>query len=408
MNDAGPTSPLLTSSKLARFTERAGHACSIAAREGAIREASEVLLGAFLDISGAEYGFLGKRLTDPSGAPYLKTLAMTDIAWNAETAAMYEMHLDGGMEFRNLNTLFGRVLRSREPLWTDAPGAHPASGGLPEGHPALDRFLGVPFGLPELGEGMLGAANLDERLTPAEVRELCTIIQVHGAQVIGAEGHHGEIDRRDRERSNERYHLLARIVGGFAHELNNETMVIGQCADLLSDPDPTIDRLELRRDMSGSLSKINRMIRDLRLFSGHQRSWQDCAELLQLGQRVANLIALTTGRLNCRFDTRRVEFAVPDEAVLAWLVESATILADSADRTTAVDIVVDRASSRVAPCEVIIRLVATGPLSTPSSARLGNLSRELGTWGAEAGWIGDALELRVPARPLESDEAAPA
>jgi signal transduction histidine kinase len=398
VNDPG--APFLTSRKLARFAAQAEHACRIAAREGAIREACDVLLDAFLDISGAEYGFLGKRLTDPRGAPFLKTLAMTDIAWNAETAAMYEIHLDGGMEFRNLDTLFGRVLVSREPLWTDAPAAHPASGGLPEGHPTLDRFLGVPFGLPELGEGMLGAANLDERLTREEIRELCTILQVHGAQLLGAERHHGEIDRRDRERSNERYHLLERILGGFAHELNNETMVIGQCADLLADPDPAIDRMELRRDLSGSLGKINRMITDLRLFSGRRRSWQDCADLLQLGQRMTDLIALAPGRLDCRFDARRVELAVPDETVLAWLVESATMLTDSADRTAAVHLVADRESSRVAPCEVIIRFVPAGPVSAPSPARLGSLSGELGTWGARAGWVDDALELRVPARPI--------
>lgn len=41
--------------------------------------------------------------------------------------------------------LLGEVIRSRRPLRVDAIAAHPHSAGLPEGHPAMQSFLGMPM-----------------------------------------------------------------------------------------------------------------------------------------------------------------------------------------------------------------------------------------------------------------------
>ena len=64
-------------------------------------------------LTGCEYGFVGEVLHRPNGAPYLKTHAVTNIAWNDETRALYEKHKDEGLEFDNPNTLFGRTLTTR-------------------------------------------------------------------------------------------------------------------------------------------------------------------------------------------------------------------------------------------------------------------------------------------------------
>ena len=99
-----------------------------------------------LELTGCEYGFVGEVLTDEDGAPYLKTHAVTDIAWNDETRAWYEQYKDEGLEFDNPDTLFGRTLTSGQALLSNDPQNDPRRGTLPGGHPPLDCYLGLPGG----------------------------------------------------------------------------------------------------------------------------------------------------------------------------------------------------------------------------------------------------------------------
>ena len=50
------------------------------------REAFDDLLDTVLRLTQSEYGFIGEVLHE-AGQPYLKTWAISDIAWNAETRA---------------------------------------------------------------------------------------------------------------------------------------------------------------------------------------------------------------------------------------------------------------------------------------------------------------------------------
>ena len=117
------------------------------------------LLDNFLSLTNSEYGFIGERMVRPTGAPYLKTHAITNIAWNKETVAFYEEHAPSGMEFDNLNTLFGRVIRTGRPLISNDPSTDHRAGGLPAGHPALAAFMGIPLFLGKRFLGMAGIAN---------------------------------------------------------------------------------------------------------------------------------------------------------------------------------------------------------------------------------------------------------
>ncbi len=67
----------------------------------------EDLLAALLKLSESEYGFIGETLIDENGKPFLRTCAITNIAWNDETQRFYEENVRKGLEFRNLETLFG-------------------------------------------------------------------------------------------------------------------------------------------------------------------------------------------------------------------------------------------------------------------------------------------------------------
>ena len=116
------------------------------------------LLQDILSITDSEYGFIGEVLYR-NGNPYLKTFAISNIAWNTETQKFFEENSPAGLEFNNLETLFGTAITSGDVVIANDPAKDPHSGGLPPGHPALNAFLGVPFRRDEKAIGMFGIAN---------------------------------------------------------------------------------------------------------------------------------------------------------------------------------------------------------------------------------------------------------
>ena len=117
------------------------------------------ILPDILALTESEYGFIGGAVSDPSDELYLKVYALTNMAWDEETRALYEENAAHGLEFRNLNNLFGHVILSGGQVISNDPANDPHSGGLPEGHPPLNTFLGVPVYLGERLLGMIGLAN---------------------------------------------------------------------------------------------------------------------------------------------------------------------------------------------------------------------------------------------------------
>jgi len=117
------------------------------------------LLDTLLEITDSEYGFTGEVFYDEDGSPYLKTHAITNIAWDDETQKLYENFSNKGFEFRDLNTLFGHVLINKEVVLSNNPESDPRAGGLPHGHPEMHSFLGVPIFYGDELVGMYGIAN---------------------------------------------------------------------------------------------------------------------------------------------------------------------------------------------------------------------------------------------------------
>lgn len=123
------------------------------------RACFEAMLATLIRFTDSEYGFVGEVLEDEQGAPYLRTHAITNIAWTDEYRALYASRLDSGLEFRNLDTLFGRVMTDRQVVIANDPGHDPRRGGLPPGHPAMHAFLGLPVFNADSLIGMVGVAN---------------------------------------------------------------------------------------------------------------------------------------------------------------------------------------------------------------------------------------------------------
>ncbi len=170
--------------------------------DGDAREVFSRLLDGILDITASEYGFIGETEPGDDGRPVLRTWAITNIAWTDELAQWFEKNNPNGLMFEKLETLFGAVLTEGEPVIANEPGTDSRRGGLPEGHPPLLAFLGLPFLLGGEVVGMVGLANrvggynseLVEQLEPFAA----TCVSLIGALRAGRERDMANSERRQR------------------------------------------------------------------------------------------------------------------------------------------------------------------------------------------------------------------
>ncbi len=119
----------------------------------------ESMLDVLVEYSESEFGFIGEVFIDELGKPYLKTHAITNIAWDQATRDVYDQNATTGFEFRNLQSLFGHVLTSGKAVISNEPAADFRRAGVPAGHPELTAFMGLPFYHRGDMVGMVGVAN---------------------------------------------------------------------------------------------------------------------------------------------------------------------------------------------------------------------------------------------------------
>lgn len=118
------------------------------------------LLRILVTVTDSEYGFLDEVLHDPDGTPYKLSLALSDISWDEDSRRLYQRLTTRNLEFRNLRNLAGApVLERQVVIANDAP-RDPRYQGLPNGHPPLHSYLGIPL---FFDEGLIGVAGVANR-----------------------------------------------------------------------------------------------------------------------------------------------------------------------------------------------------------------------------------------------------
>jgi PAS domain S-box-containing protein len=158
------------------------------------RAAFEALLSALLGVTLSEYGFVAEVLHDVQDQPYLRMHAITNIAWDAASRQWFDEHAGQGPEFHNLNTLLGAGLRSRRPVISNDPANDERRSGLPEGHPGMSAFLGVPISAGGRLVAMVGLANQPGGYSQADVEFLQPLLGAVSQLVLAYRGH-AERDR---------------------------------------------------------------------------------------------------------------------------------------------------------------------------------------------------------------------
>ncbi len=107
-----------------------------------------------LEVTGSQFGFINEMGTDG----LLHDVAKSEMGW--EQCFMYDKtgHRRPPSDFV-VHGLYGSVIINEKSFFTNDPLSHPDSIGLPEGHPPLTSFLGVPLVQDGKTIGLIAVAN---------------------------------------------------------------------------------------------------------------------------------------------------------------------------------------------------------------------------------------------------------
>lgn len=117
------------------------------------------MLETLVTATGSEFGFLDEVIHRPQSTPVKRSLAISNIAWNDPSRQLYEQLSAADFMFLNLANLAGAPVTSGQVVISNDPAHDIRSGGLPQGHPRIDCYMGIPLLCAGELVGVAGVAN---------------------------------------------------------------------------------------------------------------------------------------------------------------------------------------------------------------------------------------------------------
>ncbi|WP_039916476.1 PAS domain S-box protein [Cellvibrio mixtus] len=136
------------------------NAQSIFISDNDIKSALQNLLWETLPATNSEQGFIGQVMHAPNGTPYMRALIFGSTQKDNRDLENFRItHLPENGEYRNLDNLFGMIMQSERPVISINLARDMRAGTLPEGHPKIHNFIGIPIFSGREQIAILGLAN---------------------------------------------------------------------------------------------------------------------------------------------------------------------------------------------------------------------------------------------------------
>jgi PAS domain S-box-containing protein len=279
------------------------------------QEFFDYVLSLLLKLTNSEYGFIGKILED-EGKRYLKTYAITNIAWDEATRTFYDENASLGLEFRNLNSLFGEVIKTGDALITNDAKNHPKKAGVPIGHPALDSFLGVPLVHNNELLGMFGIANCPYGYKQQDIDELKPLIEVISELINTIKVRERFEEQQKLMEKSAKLASIGELAAGVGHEINNPLAIIqGQLTvveeELIAEYNIGTKIKERFTKSFKAIERIANIVRSLKNFSRSE-------EIEQANFNLSDLIMETVDAFKELYTSKKIKFEQQIENNL-WL-----------------------------------------------------------------------------------------
>ena len=224
-----------------RLLDAITHSLSMFIASGPSKKVFEDLLEALISLTGSEFGFIAEYFMDEDARPYMRMMALSNIAWNAHTLELYHKMSQQDFRFYDLDSLQAACVRVGGPVITNDPARSPYSKGLPEGHPELRSFMGLPIFRRGQIMGCVGMANrpggYNEELAAFLEPFLTTCGNIYEAMRVDRARAQAEATRRSAE---ERIRLVVEGVGAVIWEYDpltdSFTFIGGRAEELFGYP----------------------------------------------------------------------------------------------------------------------------------------------------------------------------
>lgn len=168
------TNKLNQKQKLERIINNAQ---SIYISDGDIKSALSTLLHETLPLCQSELGFIGQVKKDAEHNPFMCALVFGSAKKDDRVLENFRAtNLPENGEYRNLDNLFGMILRSEKPIISPNLARDMRASTLPPGHPAISNFIGIPIFNGREKIAILGLANSPMSYTNQTAEELEPIL----------------------------------------------------------------------------------------------------------------------------------------------------------------------------------------------------------------------------------------